>query len=158
MIVVSDATSITTLLKAGEDWLLRDLFGSVLVPGAVREELLAFHAKLPAFVSVREPTAPVRPIEAARRLGRGETEALALAQEIEADLLLTDDRQARTAAVEMGLRCSGLLGLVVRARRTGRIQSAARLIEALETRGGLYLSAEVKAEALRLAGEEPHQG
>ena len=51
MIVVSDATPITTLLKAGEAELLQKLFGSVIIPGAVAGELLAIHQPLPGFVT-----------------------------------------------------------------------------------------------------------
>jgi predicted nucleic acid-binding protein len=53
MIVVSDTTAITTLLKVGEEQLLAKLFGSVIVPQAVGDELLAFHSALPPFIEVR---------------------------------------------------------------------------------------------------------
>jgi len=46
MIVVSDTTAVTTLLKAGMEGLLSELFGSVSIPQAVWEELLAFHTQL----------------------------------------------------------------------------------------------------------------
>lgn len=44
MIVVSDTTCITTLLKAGMEDLLPALFGTVTIPQAVWDELLAFHS------------------------------------------------------------------------------------------------------------------
>lgn len=53
MIVVSDTTPITTLIKAGETDLLEKLFGSVIVPRAVAEELLAFHERLPTYVNIQ---------------------------------------------------------------------------------------------------------
>jgi predicted nucleic acid-binding protein len=86
-------------------------------------------------------------------LGRGEGEAIQLAKEINADLLLTDDLAARRAAARLNVKCSGLLGLMVRAKECGRIGSLREAVEALETRGGLYLSDAIKAEALKLAGE-----
>jgi hypothetical protein len=46
--VVSDTTPITTLLKADQADLLPNTFGSVTVPGAVFEELRAFHAEVPS--------------------------------------------------------------------------------------------------------------
>jgi predicted nucleic acid-binding protein len=52
MIVVSDASPITTLLKADQATLLKRLFDFVVIPEAVSEELLAFHAQLPGFVRV----------------------------------------------------------------------------------------------------------
>lgn len=87
-------------------------------------------------------------------LGRGEAEAIQLAIELRADWLLTDDRRARAVAAQLGVRCSGLLGVLVWAKRSGRAASVRELIRKLDGPGGLYLSAEVKPEALRLAGEE----
>ena len=46
MIVVSDTTAVTTLLKAGMEGLLQKLFGSVIIPQAVWDELHAFHPQL----------------------------------------------------------------------------------------------------------------
>ena len=53
MIVVSDTTAITTLLKAGEENLLHKLFGSVIVPPTVWHELRAFHSALPVFIEMK---------------------------------------------------------------------------------------------------------
>jgi uncharacterized protein len=119
MRVVSDTTAITTLLKAGRERLLFELFDQVTVPQAVWDELRMFHAQLPDFI-LRRPVA-----EAERRwpetqsLGRGEAEAIQLAREINADLLLTDDLAARAAAARLNVKCAGLLGLMVRAKESG---------------------------------------
>lgn len=155
MIVVSDTTALTTLLKADEAQFLQTLFGKITVPRAVWDELLEFHSALPDFVSLRPVGGSAPRIPEIQSLGRGEAEAIQLAQELKADLLLVDDRKAARAAVSLGIRCAGLLALVVRARQAGQIHSAQAFIEKLETRGGLFLSDTVKAEALRLAGEGP---
>src|SRR6266508_2269327 len=67
MTVVTDTTAVTTLLKAGEDRLLREIFGNVIVPQAVRDELLAFHSHLPDFVLRRSVQSR---ISASRALNR----------------------------------------------------------------------------------------
>jgi uncharacterized protein len=152
MTVVSDATAITTLLKAGEGQFLRKLFNRVLVPRAEWDELLAFHTQLPEFVVLQTMMAKT-PNPQTETLGRGEAEAITLALEISADLLLTDDRKARLTAEYLGVKCAGLLGLLVQAKDQGRIPSVRPMIETLQNRGGLYLSEEVIAEALKLAGE-----
>ena len=153
MIVVSDTTAITTLLKAGMDNLLRELFGSVIIPQAVWDELIAFHSQLPDFI-LRRAVARTHGLMAETvLLGRGEAEAITLAKEVNADLLLTDDLKARRVAAGLNLKCTGLLGLLIRARQHGRIPSVREAIFIIETRGGLYLSDAVKVEALRLAGE-----
>jgi len=52
MIVVSDTSPLTALLAVGEASILTALFGEVVVPGAVRDELLRSHSSLPAWVHV----------------------------------------------------------------------------------------------------------
>ena len=152
MIVVSDTTAITTLLKAGMEDLLSHLFTTVIVPQAVWDELLAFHPQLPGFVMLR-PTAQTQRFPETMALGRGEAEAIMLAREIDAELLLTDDLEARRVAARLGVKCSGLLGVLIRAKQSARISSVREAIGTLESRGGLYLSDTVKAEALKLASE-----
>ena len=153
MIVVSDTTAVTTLLKAGMEGLLSELFENLTVPKAVWDELIAFHSQLPGFVLLREVGRPDRRLPETASLGRGEAEAITLAKEINADLLLTDDLKARAVAASLNVKCTGLLGLLIRAKKRGRIASVREAIGTLERRGGLYLSDAVKAEALRLAGE-----
>lgn len=153
MIVVSDTTAITTMLKCDEERLLQQLFGTVFVPGAVRNELLHFHGNLPDFIVLRAIDLP-HGFVGPENLGQGETEALELAKQIHADLLLTDDKRARAAAKRLGLKCAGLLGSLVDAKRRGYTPSVRVMMEKLEKRGGLYLSEPVKAEALKLASEQ----
>jgi predicted nucleic acid-binding protein len=92
-------------------------------------------------------------LQGTETLGRGEAEAIRLAKELNAALLLTDDRKARAAAVALGVSSIGLLAVVIQARKRGHIQSVRVLLDALETKGGLYLADDVKAEALKLADE-----
>ena len=58
MIVVSDTTALKTWLKAGEEHLLSELFGTVTIPQAVWNELSAFHSGLPEFVKLRQIAEP----------------------------------------------------------------------------------------------------
>jgi hypothetical protein len=153
MVVISDTTAITTLLKAGMEGLLPELFENVSIPQAVWDELLAFHSQLPNFVLLRAIGRADRRLPETASLGRGEAEAITLAKEINADLLLTDDLKARSIATSLNIKCTGLLGLLIRAKQRGRISSVREAMGGLEARGGLYLSDAVKAEALRLAGE-----
>jgi predicted nucleic acid-binding protein len=152
MIVVSDTTAITTLLKTGDDGLLAKLFGIVLVPPAVWNELHAFHSSLPDFIEMRSLSSSTT-LAGTSNLGRGEIEAIQLALDLKADWLLVDDRQARFTAAKLGIRCVALTGVLVKAKQLGHAQSIRDLLERVEHRGGLYLSDAVKEEALRQAGE-----
>jgi len=66
---------------------------------------------------------------------------------------ITDDRSARTAASSLGLKCIGLLGVLVLAKQRNQLSSVKSMIAALGKLGGLYLSDAGKAEAVRFAGE-----
>lgn len=153
MSVVSDTTAITTLLKAGQVELLHELFENVFVPQAVWDELKAFHSNLPDFIELRAVSDSSQRLPGTEFLGRGEAEALLLAKELNARLLVTDDRKARAAAKKLNIVCVGLVGVVIHAKRIGKISSVRDLLEIIETKGGLYLSDAVVAEALRLANE-----
>jgi predicted nucleic acid-binding protein len=154
MSVVSDTTAITTLLKANEQQLLQELFERVFVPQAVWNELKEFHTDLPEFVELHPVSDGSQRLPGTEFLGRGETEALLLAKQLNARLLLTDDRKARHAARRLQIPCIGLVGMVVHAKQRGKIFSVRDMLHTLETHGGLYLSDAVITDALRLAGEE----
>ena len=151
MIVVSDTSPLTALLSVGEEEILPRLFGKVIVPIAVREELMQSHALLPDWLEVRD----VVDLAAAKRLtlmvDEGEAEAIELAKELHADLLLIDERKGRRLAVAEGVSVIGLL--VVLAKRRGLIPSAHNLLAALKDQAGFYLSGELVDRALASVGE-----
>jgi len=153
MIVVSDTSAITALLQVGRAALLKELYGEILIPEAVREELAQTHTSLPPFLRCE------RALNAneVRRLGaefdQGEAEAIVLAKERHADLLLMDELQGRRVALREGVPFIGLLGVLVQAKQNGCISSVRQLIEELETVADFRLSDEIKLVAIRKAGE-----
>lgn len=85
----------------------------------------------------------------AQVLHAGEAEALAYAQEIHADLFLTDDTAARTLGEALGLQVRGSLGVVLFAAATGHVDHAgcSQILSDLEQHSTLWMSAKVKAAA-----------
>lgn len=79
---------------------------------------------------------------------RGEAQAIALARQVNADLLLTDDAAARLLATTLGLRARGSLGIVLWLAGRRRISqpAAAQHLENL-ARSSLWVSPRVMAEA-----------
>jgi uncharacterized protein len=153
MIVVSDTSGITSLLQVGQEALLKELYGEVLIPETVQEELLQTHPLLPAFVRSER----VLNIAEVQRLGTeldwGEAEAIALAKERRADLLLMDELDGRRVALREGVPFIGLLGVIVQAKQIGLVPSVRQLISELEAVADFRLSDEIKAVAFRKAGE-----
>jgi uncharacterized protein len=153
MIVVSDTSPVTALLTVGAGDLLPQLFGEVLVPEAVRRELLRSHSRLPDWLRVAGVKDAAQAARYAQIVDTGEAEAIELARELHADWLLMDERKGRRLAVQEGLPVIGLVGVVLLAKRKGIIPRARALLQRLEREAGMYLSGDVREQALRTVDE-----
>ena len=158
MIVVSDSSPLILLAKIGRLELLREVYGGVLIPEAVHREttrsdrpgareILDADWIERAQVKDRSRVATLR-----RDLHEGEAEAIALAVERYADVILLDEEAAREKAREAGLFVTGSLGVAIEAKKQGHVASARPVLEALRN-SGLWVSDAVFDRALRLAGE-----
>jgi predicted nucleic acid-binding protein len=123
-IVVADTSPIRYLLQIDRIELLPRLYRKVTLPQSVLGELAhpnapavvqAWSNHLPEWVTVR---AAAR-VELAGVLDAGEAEAIALAQELRADLVLIDEREARGQALKRGLRVTGTIGVLEQAAARG---------------------------------------
>jgi len=132
MIVVADASPLNYLIQIESVNALHALFGRVLVPVAVMEELRHAHApsevkswllQIPAWVEVCTIAAPQD--EALQFLDPGEREAILLAQERHADLLLLDERQGRLEAKRRRITTTGTLGVLLAAGQQGLLNTEA---------------------------------
>jgi predicted nucleic acid-binding protein len=130
MPAVSNTSPLNYLILIGCDRVLPDLFGTVVVPEAVARELSSAQApavvrqwvsSLPAWASVRTATSVATEL---RSLDDGEAEAIALAVETGAEVVLLDERKGRRAAREQGLTVAGTIGVLDAAAARGMIQLA----------------------------------
>ena len=153
MLVVSDTSQLTALLKIGRADLLQQLFSEVFIPPAVETELLRSHSILPEWLKVRKPRNIPASITSAD-LDAGESEALALALELNAGTVLMDERLGRRVARALGLKATGLLGCLVLAKDAGLIANVSPLITELETIAGCWFDAALIAAICRAAGEQ----
>lgn len=153
MIVVSDTSSGSALLRIGCGDLLQRLYGEVLIPDAVRAELLAFFPNLPEFLHCRQVLNLGEVDRLREELDLGEAQAIVLTRESHADLLLMDELLGRQVAAREGIPLIGLMGVLLQARREGLILSLRPLIERLESKADFRLSAELKQSTLNRAGE-----
>ena len=153
MIVVSDTSAVTALIHVGRQALLQDLYKIVLIPEAVHRELTRSHPILPGFLEVRTVADEAKVARLATNLDLGEAEAIVLALESNADLLLIDEKLGRLAARREGLAITGLMGVLVAAKRKNLISSVRELVGQIETEAGFRVSDAVRREAFRAAGE-----
>ena len=89
-----------------------------------------------------------------RELDHGESEAIALALQMQADWLLLDECEGRRVARSMGIKVTGVLGVLLRARRDLQLPSLAEALEQLRVQAGFRIAPELEAEILRQAGEQ----
>ena len=156
MIVVSDASVIINLHRIGRIGLLREIYGRVLVPEAVSFEIargVDGLGELEArWIEVKRVTNRRLVETLAQELDPGECEAIALAIETRADFLLIDEHLGRVVALRRGLRVTGLLGVLVVAKKRRLIPAVAPEISALLAEG-FWLSDELVERVLKHVGE-----
>lgn len=152
MIVVSDTSPINYLVLIGEITLLAHLFGEIIIPQAVLEELQqtgtpevvkTWIDAYPNWLKVQNVTI----IDQTIGLGAGECEAISLAIEINADLVLIDDRKARKMAIERGLNIAGTINILESAAKRDLIKLA-KVFEQLE-KTNFRISPDLLAEILK---------
>ena len=161
MIVVSDTSAISNLAAIGQLILLKQLYNTVVIPNAVHKELIGS----PAFVD-NEPLSKydwiqVRDVrdralvkEYLEELDIGESEAIALALEIKAELLLLDEKDGRRIAKEKGLKRTGILGVLTEAKNQTLISEIRPLIKTLRNQTNFWLSKSLCNEVLNSVGEK----
>lgn len=116
-VVVSDTSAVSNLLSIGRIELLRQVFGNVLIPPAVASELAITHDQLPSFIEQHVINSSIQ-VASFEELDPGEVEAIQLAIGIAADALIIDDKAGRTAAASEGIKCLGILGVLVAAKNS----------------------------------------
>ena len=130
MIVVSDTSSLAYFIAASQADLAARLFGTVVIPRAVEWGILDPHSppsvqkwmeQRPTWLQkIREVRS--RPdLELAKQLDLGEAEAIQLALELRADVLVMDERRGRQVAAARGITVIGVLGILRESNRCGFI-------------------------------------
>jgi predicted nucleic acid-binding protein len=145
--VVSNTSPITNLAAIGRVDLLRLLYGSVQIPTAVFEELTS-QPNQPGGAEVQSfPWISTRPVRNRTlissllgELDPGEAEAIALSIESQADLLLIDDRLGRRVAARLGLRFTGLIGVLFEAKQRGHVVTIKPVLDELIQQAGFWIS------------------
>jgi predicted nucleic acid-binding protein len=161
--VISDTTVLNYLARIGQFGLLRLEFQEVLIPPAVLAELkrrpdlpgaeCARQALADGWLELRSPK-NLKAVEILRAtLGAGEAQAIALAQEFAASLLLMDEAAGRDVGERLHLNLIGTTGILLRARKGGFIPRLKPTLDDLVQNHGFRLSRKIYQDALREADE-----
>jgi uncharacterized protein len=143
--------------------LLRDQFREIWIPAAAASELE--HIPDPAaresvrsalqigWIKPREVSeSPLLDLLSAD-LHAGEVEAIALALEVKADHLLIDEKEGRATARRLGLALTGVLGVLLRAKKNGKIAALKPEIDALRDKARFFIAPALEAQVLKEANE-----
>ncbi len=162
MIVISDTSVFTNLAAIGHLHLLQQLYNRIFIPTAVYQELTV-DPPVPGTIEVRtfqwlevcsvSDRTLVEQLQNTAQLDPGESEAIALALEINADLLLIDERRGRTEANRLGIRITGLLGVLVEAKQRSLIPTVRPLMDDLIATSEFRVSQALYNQILALVGE-----
>ena len=146
--------------------LLKEFYGEVFVPDAVWREVTAaagpragaketLQACQQGWLRIQTPNN--RPLASSLQttLGAGEAEAIALASELGASLLLIDETDGRKQAKALGLTVIGTVGVLLRAKQLGNLKELKPILDLLVQRYNFRLARNLYDEVLRQVGEKP---
>jgi predicted nucleic acid-binding protein len=159
MPVVSNTSPLLNLSIIGHLDLVRTQFDRVLIPPAVLDELHIDSSRPGAgklknaigegWISVQDVTdaALIRTLR--RDLDQGEAEAIALAMELDASLILLDEQEGRKRARTLDLPITGAIGILLQADRNGRLSSLRDALDRLEDDAGFWIAPSLRERVLR---------
>lgn len=161
MSVVSNASPLINLARVKRLELLSQLYGELLIPQAVWQEVVIDGAGQPGANEVQsaswiktQPVANRSLVRALRQeLDAGEAEAIVLALEVKAELLLMDERLGREVAQHLGIRYVGLIGTLIEAKHKGLIKAIKAELDALRDVAGFRIREALYARVLQDEGE-----
>lgn len=162
MIVVADASVLIGLSSIGYLHLIQEQFsGKVLIPPAVWKEVVEQGGDRPGshqvskadWINVHDLKNQDISTILKMELDEGESEAIALADELKADVVLLDEKDARRIAKQLGLRVLGTIGILVWGKRVGKINNLRQVLDILQNRAMFRISHTLYQQALKSVGE-----
>ena len=165
MRVYSNTSPLSNLAIVGHLPLLWSFYGAVTIPQAVWDELMNLDhgqalesledARAKGLIRVTEVKQHALVLALSDELHPGESEAIALAVEQQAELLLMDEREGRAMAERLGLQITGILGVLRRAKVAGQVTSLRDEIRRLRQLAHFFVSPALEEALLLSVGEVP---
>lgn len=158
MVVISDTSPITNLIQIDRLGVLHDLFDKIIIPPLVYQELIRIPGQQTILLATdwiekRALSDDKTFRQLAVHLDQGEAEAIALCLELNADLLIIDEFKGRQTAENFGLRLTGLLGILLRAKEKGFLAAMRPEMDRLRNLAGFRIHPALYQKILDMAGE-----
>lgn len=156
MIVVADTSPLISLIIINKLTILEKIFGTFYIPKGVYDELKG-HNEINLYkeeleylaTKVKSTQSVYIPISG---IDKGETECIILYKELNADLLIIDDRKAREIAELLGMKCTGTLAILLKAKELNYIAELKPIFNTL-LENSRYYSKKILNELLAKVGE-----
>ncbi|HEY9702153.1 MAG TPA: DUF3368 domain-containing protein [Allocoleopsis sp.] len=161
MIIVSNTSPITSLSAIGHINLLYEIYGNIIIPTAVYEEMTKLGYNVPGTIEVqtlfwiekKELENRLLFAQLHQELHRGESETIALAIGLNADRVIIDENPGRKKAISLGLNVIGILGILLMAKQRGLIKLIKPLMNDLIDQAGFRIDKKLYSDILKLAKE-----
>ena len=147
--IIADTSCFIILCKIGELDILKKLYGSVIITNEVANE---YNTKFPDWVEIKTVADIHRQQILEIQVDKGEASAIALALEIADSVVILDDYKARKIAETLGLDVTGTIGVIIKAKHSGLIQSIKPLIDKIK-KTDFRMTTELENQALKEAEE-----
>jgi len=165
-VVISNSSTLMHLAAIGRLPLLKEFYGKIVIPPAVWKEVVeegmgrigvtdVKQARQEGWIEVISPTDKPLIRLLKRDLDEGEAEVITLAIEQKADVVFRDESDARRIAELYGLVKTGVIGLLIKARKEGRIESLKKELNTLRDKAGFWFNEKLYHQALESVGEKP---
>lgn len=128
-IIIADASCLIVLDNIQELSLLEKLFGKVLITEEVKKE---FGLDLPEWLKVREVKNQSKKDALNLILDKGEASSIALCLETAESILIIDEKKGRRIAQDLGVKIIGTLGVILKAKENGLLNSVEDFLGKLE--------------------------
>ncbi|MCW7479427.1 DUF3368 domain-containing protein [Leptospira bandrabouensis] len=144
--IISNTSCLILLSKIQQLDLLKSLYNSIIITETVKAE---FAENIPNFIKIKNPNQEFSVKSLEQILDSGEASTIALALESKNSLVILDDLKARKIAKNLGLKITGTLGILAKAKKLGIIDDLEKQINELQ-RKGIWISESVINEIRRI--------
>lgn len=148
-VVISDTSCLILLSKIEMISLLEKMYGKVYVTDIVASE---YGEPLPEFIEIRKLKDNSYYSILEQEMDAGEASSIALGLEIPGSLIILDDKKARKMALKLNIPHTGIIGILVQAKKIGKIEKVKPYLELLK-KSGMWVSSELYFEILNITGE-----
>jgi uncharacterized protein len=161
MIVISDTSCIGYLIIIDKLLLLKENFSEIIIPEIVHREILQLSSKYNLDKYLHAAWITCKPIKNNKfqqkllaTVDEGESQAIVLAKEIHADLLLIDERKGTLLARSLGIKTIGLLGVLLLSKEKRIIPLVKPILDQLISKTTFRIDKILYTNVLKQANEQ----